>query len=33
MHHDKRDFAGIERLLAVPELSANWRRAFEKRLI
>ena len=32
MHHDKRDFAGIERLLAVPELSANWRRAFEKRL-
>ncbi len=33
MHHDKRDVAGIERLLAVPELSTNWRRAFEKRLM
>lgn len=32
MHRDKRDVAGIERLLAVPELSANWRRTFEKRL-
>lgn len=32
MHLDKHDVAGIERLLAVPELSANWRRTFEKRL-
>jgi MOSC domain-containing protein YiiM len=32
MHLDKHDVAGIERLLAVSELSANWRRAFEKRL-
>lgn len=33
MHHDKRDAAGIERLLEVPELSANWRQTFEKRLV
>ena len=33
MHHDKRDVAGIERLLMVPELAANWRRTFEKRLV
>ncbi len=32
MHRDKADVAAIERLLAVPELSANWRRNFEKRL-
>jgi MOSC domain-containing protein YiiM len=32
MHLDKQDVAGIERLLAVAELSANWRRTFEKRL-
>jgi MOSC domain-containing protein YiiM len=32
MHRDKRDLAGIERLLAVSELSASWRRTFEKRL-
>lgn len=33
MHHDKRDVAGIQCLLAVPELAANWRRTFEKRLV
>ena len=32
MHLDKHDVVGIERVLAVPELSANWRRTFEKRL-
>jgi MOSC domain-containing protein YiiM len=32
MHLDKRDVVGIERLLGVTELSANWRRTFEKRL-
>lgn len=32
MHLDKHDVAGIERLLAVAELSASWRRTFEKRL-
>ncbi|TCJ18282.1 MOSC domain-containing protein [Rubrobacter taiwanensis] len=32
MHRDKRDAAGIERLLAIPELSASWRRTLEKRL-
>lgn len=32
MHHDRRDVAGIERLLEAPGLSANWRRTFEKRL-
>lgn len=31
MHHDRRDLAGIERLLAIPELSASWRKTFEKR--
>jgi MOSC domain-containing protein YiiM len=32
MHHDKTDQAGVRRLLAVPELSANWRSALSKRL-
>jgi len=32
MHRDKHDLGGIERLLAVPELSVSWRRTFEKRL-
>lgn len=32
MHRDKGNFEGIRRLLAVEELSANWRRTFEKRL-
>lgn len=32
MHHDKNDTVAIERLLAVRELSASWRRTFEKRL-
>lgn len=32
MHHDKGDIGGIERLLATPELSDNWRETFEKRL-
>ena len=32
MHRDKNDRAAMERLLAAPELSANWRRTFEKRL-
>ena len=32
MHRDKDDLEAIERLLAVPELSSNWRRTFEKRL-
>lgn len=32
MHHDKHDLGGIERLLAVPELSVSWRRTFDKRL-
>lgn len=32
MHRDKDDLAAVRRLLAVPELSANWRRNFEKRL-
>ena len=33
MHRDKDDLAAVRRLLAVPELSANWRRNFEKRLL
>jgi MOSC domain-containing protein YiiM len=32
MHHDKHDRAGIERLLAVPALSASWRRTLTQRL-
>lgn len=32
MHRDKHDTVSIERLLAVPELSASWQRALEKRL-
>lgn len=32
MHRDRRDVAGIERLLSVAELSANWRRTLTKRL-
>lgn len=32
MHRDKQDRLGVERLLAVRELSANWRRTFENRL-
>ncbi len=32
MHRDRRDAAGIERLLALSALSASWRRTFEKRL-
>jgi MOSC domain-containing protein YiiM len=32
MHRDKEDLGSIERLLALPELSASWRRTFEKRL-
>jgi MOSC domain-containing protein YiiM len=32
MHRDKEAFDAIERLLALPELSASWRRTFEKRL-
>jgi MOSC domain-containing protein YiiM len=32
MHRDKEDLRGTERLLALPELSASWRRTFEKRL-
>lgn len=31
MHRDKRDVAGIERLLSVAELSENWRRTLRKR--
>ena len=31
MHLDKHDVAGIERMLGGKELSANWRRTFEKR--
>lgn len=32
MHHDKDDFAGIQRILSVKELSASWRKTFQKRL-
>ncbi len=32
LHHDKRDRAGMERLLAVAALSASLRRTFEERL-
>ncbi len=32
MHHDKHDREGLERLLAVAELSSSWRNTFEKRL-
>lgn len=32
MHHDKKDLAGIEGLLAVGELAESWRSKFEKRL-
>jgi MOSC domain-containing protein YiiM len=32
MHHDKEDRAGIERILQVAELSANWQKTFRKRL-
>lgn len=32
MHHKKEDIAGMQRILAVPELSASWRSSFEKRL-
>jgi len=32
MHQDKRNVEGIRKILAVEELSANWRRTFEKRL-
>ena len=32
MHRDKRDVAGIERLLTVPELAVSWREHLEKRL-
>jgi len=32
MRRDRHDLEGIERLLAVPELSASWRRTFGKRL-
>jgi MOSC domain-containing protein YiiM len=33
MHHDKDDIEGLERLLAVNELSLSWRRTFERRLL
>lgn len=33
MHHDKDDGEGLERLLAVAELSLSWRRTFEQRLL
>jgi hypothetical protein len=32
MHRDKHDIVGIKRLLALPALSASWRRTLEKRL-
>ncbi|MBB4822988.1 MOSC domain-containing protein YiiM [Sporosarcina luteola] len=32
MHHDKKDWEGIQRILEVSELSVNWRTTFEKRL-
>lgn len=32
MHHDKDDMAGIERILSLNELSASWRKTFQKRL-
>jgi len=32
MHQGKGDVAGVERVLAVPELSGNWCETFEKRL-
>lgn len=32
MHQDKGNVEGIRKILAVEELSANWRRTFEKRL-
>lgn len=33
MHRDKDDVEGLERLLAVRELSLNWRRALERHLL
>ena len=33
MHRDKDDVEGLERLLAVAELSLSWRRTFERRLL
>jgi MOSC domain-containing protein YiiM len=32
MHHDKKNQAGIEKILDVKELSDSWRKTFRKRL-
>ena len=32
MHHDKHDLEAVKSILAVAELSANWRHTFQKRL-